>query len=353
MELAAPGPQVGGVRRRAHPVLELVEQHRRVGARLDEEDPRLPERGEVVAGRARRLGQWSTDTPSAARVSRAGCPIQSKVAERACRALPDRDRLPDRFLTSNLTPPVAVGAQMASAPLFAGADADHLVHRGDPDLAVADLAGPGRRPRSVVDRPRPTSPSEHHHLHLHLRDEVDGVLRAAVGLGVTALAAEPHHGGHGEAGHLHGLQRLADEVHGEGLDDGGDEAEQVRFLRTDDRRDPPFRPGQPSDDANLYVGAHGTTDGPTTTAGRVVAESVGFEPTVTRKPQRFSRPSHSSALAALRLSHDIGGPARLFTGMPAPAGGEEPVEERGRRLARTPGTTVRTSWFRRGSTQRL
>ena len=35
---------------------------------------------------------------------------------------------------------------------------------------------------------------------------------------------------------------------------------------------------------------------------RHLAESVGFEPTVSRNPQRFSRPSHSSALAALRCA---------------------------------------------------
>ncbi len=31
-----------------------------------------------------------------------------------------------------------------------------------------------------------------------------------------------------------------------------------------------------------------------------LAEGVGFEPTVILQPQRFSRPSHSSALATLR-----------------------------------------------------
>jgi hypothetical protein len=34
-----------------------------------------------------------------------------------------------------------------------------------------------------------------------------------------------------------------------------------------------------------------------------MAESVGFEPTVTRRPQRLSRPPHSSALATLRRRH--------------------------------------------------
>jgi site-specific DNA recombinase len=34
-----------------------------------------------------------------------------------------------------------------------------------------------------------------------------------------------------------------------------------------------------------------------------LAESVGFEPTVTRRPQRLSRPPHSSALATLRRRH--------------------------------------------------
>ena len=35
----------------------------------------------------------------------------------------------------------------------------------------------------------------------------------------------------------------------------------------------------------------------------LVAESEGFEPSVTRRPQRLSRPPHSSALATLRAGH--------------------------------------------------
>ena len=42
-----------------------------------------------------------------------------------------------------------------------------------------------------------------------------------------------------------------------------------------------------------------------------MAEGVGFEPTETRKPQRFSRPSHSSALASLQ------GRTTLAKGVPA------------------------------------
>lgn len=34
-----------------------------------------------------------------------------------------------------------------------------------------------------------------------------------------------------------------------------------------------------------------------------MAEEVGFEPTVSLHPQRFSRPSHSAALAFLRRPH--------------------------------------------------
>ena len=41
---------------------------------------------------------------------------------------------------------------------------------------------------------------------------------------------------------------------------------------------------------------------------KILAEGVGFEPTVTRKPQRFSRPSHSSALAPLRSGQDYNMP---------------------------------------------
>ena len=38
-------------------------------------------------------------------------------------------------------------------------------------------------------------------------------------------------------------------------------------------------------------------------APALVAESEGFEPSVTRRPQRLSRPPHSSALATFRLRH--------------------------------------------------
>src|SRR6185436_18562549 len=74
-------------------------------------------------------------------------------------------------------------------PHLAGADPHHAVDVGDPELAVADLAGAG----GLRDR-------VHHAVHVvvvdddldpHLRDEVHLVLGAPVHLRVAALAPEP------------------------------------------------------------------------------------------------------------------------------------------------------------------
>ena len=43
---------------------------------------------------------------------------------------------------------------------------------------------------------------------------------------------------------------------------------------------------------------------------RTRAEEVGFEPTVALRPQRFSRPSDSSALALLQVQFCVSEPAR-------------------------------------------
>ena len=104
---------------------------------------------------------------------------------------------------------------------LARADPDDLLGLGDPDLAVADLAGPGGLHDGVDHALR--SPSAHEHLDLHLGHEVHLVLGAAVDLGVAALAAEPLDVGRGEAVHAdvaQGFLHLLDAVR---LHDRGDE----------------------------------------------------------------------------------------------------------------------------------
>jgi hypothetical protein len=58
-----------------------------------------------------------------------------------------------------------------------------------PHLAVADLAGAAALDDRVDDEVGAVVVDDH--LDLHLRDEVDLVLRAAVGLGVAALRPKP------------------------------------------------------------------------------------------------------------------------------------------------------------------
>src|SRR5713101_443262 len=72
---------------------------------------------------------------------------------------------------------------------LAGADAHHVLDRGDEDLAVADLAG-ARRLDDGVDRAFDLR-VRHYHLDLDLGQEIDHVLCAAIELGVALLAAEP------------------------------------------------------------------------------------------------------------------------------------------------------------------
>src|SRR5262245_46673665 len=80
---------------------------------------------------------------------------------------------------------------------FAGADADGVGQRRDEDLAVADLAGLGRA-HDGVDHPLGVIVIDHD-LDLDLGHEVDGVLRAAVHLGVPLLPAEAADLGDGHA----------------------------------------------------------------------------------------------------------------------------------------------------------
>src|SRR6188472_465219 len=88
---------------------------------------------------------------------------------------------------------------------LSGADPDHAVDRGDPDLPVTDLAGAG----GLDDR-------VHHlvgegvvgdDLHADLRHEVHGVLRTPVDLRMALLAAVALHLADRHAEHAELLQR--------------------------------------------------------------------------------------------------------------------------------------------------
>jgi hypothetical protein len=90
-------------------------------------------------------------------------------------------------------------------------------HRGDEDLAVADLAG-ARRLDDRLDRRLELAVGDHH-LDLHLGQEIDDVLGAPVELGVALLPAEALHLGHGQAGDADLGERLAHFVELERLHD--------------------------------------------------------------------------------------------------------------------------------------
>ena len=91
----------------------------------------------------------------------------------------------------------------------------------DPDLAVADLAGSRRRHEPSTTTLRVVVVDED--LEPDLRHEVDGVLRAAVHLGVAALATEALHFRNGEALHAEPVERVLDVADLERLDDRHDE----------------------------------------------------------------------------------------------------------------------------------
>src|SRR3972149_6735844 len=99
---------------------------------------------------------------------------------------------------------------------LAGADAHHLLDRGDEDLSIADLAGPCRLDHRF-DRGIDHALGDDD-LDLHLREEVDDVLGAAIQLGVALLPAEPLDLRDREAGHPHLGERLAHLVELEWLD---------------------------------------------------------------------------------------------------------------------------------------
>ena len=79
-------------------------------------------------------------------------------------------------------------SQGFDAPL-AGADADHLIDRSAPHLAVTDRAGLRCLGDDVDDVTGVGVVDED--FQLYLRDEGDGVLGATVDLGVPALTSVP------------------------------------------------------------------------------------------------------------------------------------------------------------------
>ena len=104
-----------------------------------------------------------------------------------------------------------------AAGVAAGADPDRRLHRRHEDLAVADVARLGRRRhhlRHLVDEVVGDDD-----LDLDLGQEVDGVLTAAVQLGVALLPAEPAHLGDRHADDPDAGQRLLHVVQLERLDD--------------------------------------------------------------------------------------------------------------------------------------
>src|SRR5947209_4926057 len=115
-------------------------------------------------------------------------------------------------------------------PPLAGADADEIVNRRRPDLAVADLPGCGRLDddvhyvRGVV--------ISHDDVEAHLGHEVHLVLRTAVDLRVALLPAIAVHLRHGQTVHAEGFQRRLHVVELERLDDRGDESHAPTSVAT-------------------------------------------------------------------------------------------------------------------------
>src|SRR5262245_47706191 len=93
-------------------------------------------------------------------------------------------------------------------PHLAGADPHHAIDLGDPELSVADL------PRSRGLRDRVDHAVDvvvvHDDLDANLGHEVDLILRAAVHLGVPALATEPFDVARREAAHADAAQGVLD-----------------------------------------------------------------------------------------------------------------------------------------------
>src|SRR5205823_11900043 len=100
---------------------------------------------------------------------------------------------------------------------LAGANADHILDRGDEDLAVPDPAGAATLDDGLDGFRDPLVRDQHGDL--HLGEEIDDVLRPAVELRVTPLAAEALHLAHRQALHPHAGQPFLHLVELVGLDD--------------------------------------------------------------------------------------------------------------------------------------
>src|SRR5690625_177960 len=108
---------------------------------------------------------------------------------------------------------------------FAGAHADHLVHRGHPHLAVADLAAVRGLDQRAGDGGDVGVRDEH--LHPQLGHQVDGVLGTAVDLRVPALASVAAGLPDGHAVGADIGEGLLDRREAVGLQDCGDELHEV------------------------------------------------------------------------------------------------------------------------------
>src|SRR6478752_6659114 len=104
---------------------------------------------------------------------------------------------------------------------FAGADADGVVDVVDEDFAVADLAGLGRGGDGVDDLVGLLAGNGD--FDLHFRQEVHGVLGAAVDFSVTLLASVTLHLGNGEPVDPRRGEGVANLLEIERLDDGHDD----------------------------------------------------------------------------------------------------------------------------------
>src|SRR5438552_5523455 len=100
---------------------------------------------------------------------------------------------------------------------FAGANAHDLFHRGDKNLAVADLAG-ARSFDDGFDRPFYKRITDDH-FDLDLGQEIDNVFCATIKLGMTLLTPKTFDLGDGQPGDAHFGQRLARLVQLKRLDD--------------------------------------------------------------------------------------------------------------------------------------
>src|SRR5690349_13709399 len=189
-------------------------------ARLPTAASATPERRRPVEASAQRSA--SHCIPKSARAARRPGPAPGAEKLR----VPARSRR--RVVTSvgvvTATVPLRFGVVGGSSEgvvaALAGADPDHVVDRDGPDLPVADPAGLGRLEDDVDDAAGVEVVDEH--LDPHLRDEIHGVLRAAVDLAVSPLPAVPAGLADGHAGDAVGLEGL---LH------------LVELVRLDDRRD--------------------------------------------------------------------------------------------------------------------